>query len=173
MKDDKDLDEILRDLSFKQHKLGLEGLIPLYKHELEAKQALNRHYYQKFLEMLEEQKSAAEKSLNYQVDKTGNQNLIREWTGTVQGIQFCIDAAKRKLVDDIYIMARAAATKDRADAAINAHIVSVLEELKEHETVIPLYCNHTSDKCRCKRTYVVVSDDIDAAIAKYKREPKS
>jgi hypothetical protein len=41
---------------------------------------------------LNQQLEAAEKNLAYQVEKTGNQNLIREWQGTIQGIKFCIDA---------------------------------------------------------------------------------
>lgn len=34
------LDDVLQNLSWKQHELGAKGLIPLSKHEYEAKQAI-------------------------------------------------------------------------------------------------------------------------------------
>lgn len=47
----------------------------------------------KVLERLEaelnEQKKAAETNLAYHVDVTKNERLIRDWQGTVHGIEFC------------------------------------------------------------------------------------
>ena len=58
----------------------------------------------KVLERLEaelnEQKKAAETNLAYHVDVTKNERLIRDWQGTVHGIEFCrpaIAAERAKL----------------------------------------------------------------------------
>lgn len=49
---------------------------------------------------LNEQKKAAETNLAYHVDVTKNERLIRDWQGTVHGIEFCrpaIAAERAKL----------------------------------------------------------------------------
>ena len=58
----------------------------------------------KVLERLEselnEQKKAAETNLAYHTDVTKNERLIRDWQGTVHGIEFCrpaIQAERAKL----------------------------------------------------------------------------
>lgn len=38
-----------------------------------------------------EQHKAANKNMQYQIENTGNENLIKNWAGSVQGIKFCID----------------------------------------------------------------------------------
>lgn len=52
----------------------------------------------KVLERLEselnEQKKAAETNLAYHTDVTKNERLIRDWQGTVHGIEFCRPAIK-------------------------------------------------------------------------------
>ena len=61
----------------------------------------------KVLERLEaelnEQKKAAETNLAYHVDVTKNERLIRDWQGTVHGIEFCrpaIAAERAKLKEE-------------------------------------------------------------------------
>ena len=49
---------------------------------------------------LNEQKKAAETNLAYHTDVTKNERLIRDWRGTVDGIEFCrpaIQAERAKL----------------------------------------------------------------------------
>jgi hypothetical protein len=41
---------------------------------------------------IKEQLETAQKNLDYQTHETHNENLIREWQGTVQGIRFCEEA---------------------------------------------------------------------------------
>ena len=43
---------------------------------------------------LNEQKKAAETNLAYHTDVTKNERLIRDWQGTVHGIEFCRPAIK-------------------------------------------------------------------------------
>ena len=73
----------------------------------EAKQAIQAYTnaeIAKVLERLEselnEQKKAAETNLAYHTDVTKNERLIRDWRGTVDGIEFCrpaIQAERAKL----------------------------------------------------------------------------
>lgn len=52
---------------------------------------------------LNEQKKAAETNLAYHADVTKNERLIRDWQGTVHGIEFCrpaIEAERNKLKGD-------------------------------------------------------------------------
>ena len=47
---------------------------------------------------LNEQKKAAETNLAYHVDVTKNERLIRDWQGTVHGIEFCRPAIQAERV---------------------------------------------------------------------------
>lgn len=90
-------------------RIELENVIKedgwIYEDEMIALiQAYTNAEIAKVLERLEselnEQKKAAETNLAYHVDVTKNERLIRDWQGTVHGIEFCrpaIAAERAKL----------------------------------------------------------------------------
>lgn len=89
---DKRLDEVLSEyFTWREEAIHLVNQTDNYKRMKQALKAIIADVENRAMDVLKEEKQAAETNLKYHEEQTKNKRLTREWERIVFGIQLCIN----------------------------------------------------------------------------------
>lgn len=86
---DEALKQAITDICFENGGVTKPMAEKLYNTFKQQQQAAVGEVLDRLENELNEQKTAAEENLKYHTETTKNERLIRDWQGTVMGIEFC------------------------------------------------------------------------------------